>query len=209
MSHNLKGGYKQRAPYKSTHHRIPEPLKPVVTRLSNAYKELLPQYEDAADDMLINASLRAIAQEDEQEFKAQLETVLGEYERMKLELERMGEEVEKLKGTYNVDNFSKIILDFIAFEKSVFGKYYSQGGKEFNIKTRKWDAFRNLLKFVHSPAKVGDWSIGDTVTFTMPFGGTISGLKILKFHSDRQRCQIAIPPTGSRLWVEFTTLTKE
>lgn len=41
MSDPTKGGRGQKAPYQTTHYRIPEPIKPVVEQLALAYKRLV------------------------------------------------------------------------------------------------------------------------------------------------------------------------
>lgn len=41
MSDPTKGGRGQKAPYQTTHYRIPEPIKPVVEQLATAYKRLV------------------------------------------------------------------------------------------------------------------------------------------------------------------------
>lgn len=40
MQHPFVGGKNKNAPYVSTHARIPEPMKPVVTMLANTYRSL-------------------------------------------------------------------------------------------------------------------------------------------------------------------------
>ena len=46
MSDPTKGGRGQKAPYQTTHYRIPEPIKPVVEQLATAYKRLIANGAD-------------------------------------------------------------------------------------------------------------------------------------------------------------------
>jgi hypothetical protein len=48
------------APYKTSHYRIPLPLKPIVEKLSNRYRELVSEYDNPDDTELINNVLRTI-----------------------------------------------------------------------------------------------------------------------------------------------------
>jgi hypothetical protein len=54
-----KGGRGKRAPYISTHHRIPEPIKPVVEQLADAYRSVLDEGSDP--DELLERVKAAIA----------------------------------------------------------------------------------------------------------------------------------------------------
>jgi hypothetical protein len=49
MSDIAKGGRGKKAPYSTTHFRIPEPIKPVVEQLAIAYREAL---DDDPDELL-------------------------------------------------------------------------------------------------------------------------------------------------------------
>lgn len=56
MSSPSKGGRGKKAPYKTIHYRIPEPIKPTVERFAAAYKIVINQ-EDSEDEVrtLINS----------------------------------------------------------------------------------------------------------------------------------------------------------
>lgn len=60
MSDPTKGGRGQKAPYQTTHYRIPEPIKPVVEQLATAYKRLIANGVDTED--LLNGVWTAISQ---------------------------------------------------------------------------------------------------------------------------------------------------
>lgn len=53
MKHQIVGGRGQKAPYESTHARIPEPLKDIVQELANLYREKVTNYENVHDQDLI------------------------------------------------------------------------------------------------------------------------------------------------------------
>lgn len=53
MSNYVKGGRGKKAPYKTVHYRIPEPIKPTVRILADEYRQLTTaQSESEADEML-------------------------------------------------------------------------------------------------------------------------------------------------------------
>lgn len=55
------GGRGKRAPYETTHYRIPQPLKPLMEKMVAVYREQVVNFEDPEDPTLINAVLEAIA----------------------------------------------------------------------------------------------------------------------------------------------------
>ena len=60
------GGRGKRAPYKTTHFRIPTALKPIVQGMASEYRELVDEYE-VDDPALVSAVVSAIAFEFEDE----------------------------------------------------------------------------------------------------------------------------------------------
>ena len=54
------GGRGKRAPYKTTHYRMPVALKPIVEEMAGKYRELVDEYE-ADDPALISAVISAIS----------------------------------------------------------------------------------------------------------------------------------------------------
>ncbi len=61
MSDPSRGGRGKKAPYSTTHYRIPDPIKPVVEMLANAYKRLTANDQDTqllltkVEDAITNA----------------------------------------------------------------------------------------------------------------------------------------------------------
>ena len=55
------GGRGNRAPYATIHIRIPEALSAEIKTMSATYRELVSEYDDALDPLLINAAICAIA----------------------------------------------------------------------------------------------------------------------------------------------------
>ena len=53
------GGRGKRAPYKTTHYRIPIAIKPIVEEMARKYRELVDEYE-VDDSALIEAVINAI-----------------------------------------------------------------------------------------------------------------------------------------------------
>ena len=56
MTSISKGGRGKRAPYTTTHYRIPEPIKPIVEQLADAYRLLVDKasFEPHASQLLSN-----------------------------------------------------------------------------------------------------------------------------------------------------------
>lgn len=54
------GGRGKRAPYNTTHYRIPEILKPLVEKMAANYRELVTEYDDPNDTGLVKAVLSTI-----------------------------------------------------------------------------------------------------------------------------------------------------
>ena len=54
------GGRGKRAPYKTTHYRMPIALKPIVEEMARKYRELVDEYE-VDDPALISAVINAIS----------------------------------------------------------------------------------------------------------------------------------------------------
>ena len=84
------GGRGKRAPYKTTHYRMPVALKPVVEEMAAKYRELVDEFE-VDDPALIDAVVSAIAfeEEDEEDCKN------GE------ELPKMSEQIKSLEIKLN------------------------------------------------------------------------------------------------------------
>ena len=59
MNDLAKGGRGKKAPYDSTHYRLPVPLKPLCEELAANYRELVTQYLDPNSPELITAVLAA------------------------------------------------------------------------------------------------------------------------------------------------------
>lgn len=119
MSSDLaKGGRGKRAPYESTHYRLPVPLKPIAEEMAANYRELVSEYSDPQDPALIAAVLGAIApstKELEQDLDVSRDQLwrmqeyannlagtvaenLKQYQQMQSELEELQQRVEKFKG---------------------------------------------------------------------------------------------------------------
>ena len=61
MTHQMIGGRGQKAPYDSTHARIPEPLKAVVNRLADIYRQKVTEYDNPYSSELINECLESLS----------------------------------------------------------------------------------------------------------------------------------------------------
>lgn len=62
MNELAKGGRGKKAPYSTTHYRIPLPLKPVCEELAKHYRELAAEYYDPNDPQLIQSTLKVVAE---------------------------------------------------------------------------------------------------------------------------------------------------
>lgn len=56
-----KGGRGKRAPYESTHYRLPVPIKSLAEEMATIYRELVIEYTNPQDPALIAAVRSAIA----------------------------------------------------------------------------------------------------------------------------------------------------
>lgn len=61
MNNPAKGGRGKKAPYNTTHYRIPEPLKALVEEIAANYRELISDYDDPNDPKLITEVLKAVS----------------------------------------------------------------------------------------------------------------------------------------------------
>lgn len=68
--HNILGGRAKKAPYESTHARIPEPLKEIVSLLADTYRHKVESYEDINDSELIAECLQAVTDKQQIVLKA-------------------------------------------------------------------------------------------------------------------------------------------
>ncbi|MDZ7970501.1 MAG: hypothetical protein RM368_37185 [Nostoc sp. DedSLP03] len=95
-----KGGRGKRAPYESTHYRLPVPLKPIAEEMAANYRQLVSEYTDPEDPALIAATLQAIAPGggNQVEENQQVKELLEDYQQMQSQLEELQQRVEKLKG---------------------------------------------------------------------------------------------------------------
>ena len=60
MSEVAKGGRGQKQPYTTTHFRIPEPLKPLVSAIAEQYRKRVQSEDDIYDETLIRRSAQAV-----------------------------------------------------------------------------------------------------------------------------------------------------
>lgn len=60
MSDIAKGGRGQKQPYTTTHFRIPEPLKPLVSAIAEQYRKRVQTADDVYDETLIRRSAQAV-----------------------------------------------------------------------------------------------------------------------------------------------------
>jgi hypothetical protein len=104
MSNNFKGGRAKRAPYETTHCRIPEPIKSTVESLTVAYKTLVSVDDEAGCKNLLKSTNEAISNlgEREQELNL-LRAVLAE---AKSKIEKLENEkqfaIDNLLTTFNL-----------------------------------------------------------------------------------------------------------
>lgn len=211
MNNSIKGGRGKRAPYATTHYRMPEPLKPLCEELAANYRELIANYSDPEDPALINAALAAVSRnafEKNRETDKQVDKVLENYEAMQLEIHRLKLQIESLKSTNKKDNISKAIIDFIEVEKQSFGSSPSQKDKAFSLDTRKWDAFRGFIKFVNEMKDYIIWEVGDKCTVSMPSGATITGGEIVSIDTKSLWCKVWVKDTESHFPAELSSLSK-
>lgn len=104
MSNNFKGGRAKRAPYETTHCRIPEPIKSTVESLTVAYKTLVSVDDEVGCKNLLKSTNEAISNlgEREQELNL-LRALLAEAKNKieKLESEKQFA-IDNLLTTYNL-----------------------------------------------------------------------------------------------------------
>lgn len=126
MSGLAKGGRGKKAPYESSHYRIPTPLKPLVEELAANYRELVQKYQDPEDPNLINGTLMACAgnQVEKNESQSQHEAALTQ------------------------DVVLNAVNNFIEAQKNSFGSNPAQRGKEFSTDSRSWDNFKKFVDWV-------------------------------------------------------------
>lgn len=89
MPNQQKGGRNNRAPYSTTHCRIPQPIKSTVEQLSAAYKILIGSDDENGCNNLIKSTQDAIANLGESE---------QEINRLKLELALTKTKIEALES---------------------------------------------------------------------------------------------------------------
>ena len=211
MNNLNKGGRGKRAPYVTTHCRIPEPLKALCEELAANYRELVADYSDLKDPALMKAVLLATGGNTTSNTslsKLEIEKVREDYKAMNLEIERLNEQIEALKATSKKDIISKEIINFIEAEKINFGCSPSQKDKEFNISTRKWDAFRLFIKFVDNIKDSVFWKVGDKCTVLMPSGIKITGAEIASIDRKRLQCKVLVKDTESHFLADLSSLVK-
>jgi hypothetical protein len=107
MSSPSKGGRGKKAPYKTIHYRIPEPIKPTVERFAAAYKIVINQ-EDSEDEVrtLINSvDDTLVAVLDSSNF--------SELGALKLQLSEARSQIEKL--TLEREKSASILLPALKF----------------------------------------------------------------------------------------------
>lgn len=99
MDNPAKGGRGKKAPYESTHYRLPVPLKPIAEEMAANYRELVTEYSDPEDPALIAAVISALAPGDnEVEENQQVKELLEDYQQMQTQIEELQQRVEKFKG---------------------------------------------------------------------------------------------------------------
>lgn len=211
MGDSKKGGRGKRAPYQTTHARIPEALKPLCEELTANYRELVDDYLDPEDPALITAALLATGgnlNTNDFEVQKKADALLRHCTAMQLEIDRLNEQIEILKSTVKKDSISKAIISFIESEKVLFGKSGSQKDKEFSINTRRWDAFKSFIKFVNTIEDPIFWKVGDKCSVTMPSGVKVSGGEIASIDRKRSCCKVLFKDTESHFSAELSSLSK-
>lgn len=126
MSELAKGGRGKKAPYDSTHYRIPTPLKPLIEELAANYRELVQEYQDPNDPNLINDTLAACTGSQAANDKNQ----------------------SQFKLTLVQGIVLKVIDNFIEAQKKSFGGNPAQRGKEFSMDSRSWDNFKKFVDWL-------------------------------------------------------------
>lgn len=90
MSNPGKGGRSKRAPYETTHYRIPLPIKPVVESLATAYRMVVESDTDPDGKKLLNKVQSSIVSATDLNDESELE-------RLRLKLQQAQEKVEQLE----------------------------------------------------------------------------------------------------------------
>lgn len=122
MSDIAKGGRGRKAPYESTHYRIPLPLKPIVEQMAADYRELVELVDDPAAPGVIAAVITATAA-------------------------RLDNDDQDIPVT-NQDVVLNVLSKFIELQQSEYGKNVAQKNKLFSMDTRGWDYFKKFMTTV-------------------------------------------------------------
>lgn len=155
MSDIAKGGRGKKAPYESTHYRVPLPLKPIFEQMTADYRELVDLADDPAAPGIITAVVTATA--------ARLDNEGSDVEDQEIRVSDQSTVLKALSNLIEVQPVftneqeetqtdQDILLDalnkFIELQQSEYGKNPAQKNKQFSMDSRGWDYFKKFMSTV-------------------------------------------------------------
>lgn len=197
-----KGGRGHQTPYKSTHCRVPLPLKTQVSQLVDRYLEFVAETGNAdeppplLDSVLANKAVNNF--EELGQLKNQVEWLKSD----RVALDQEINELHAKNGSLDLE-LQEIKLQLADANKLVNELQASKPVNELEIE-------RSLEQLTFKPVNGInnlDWKVGDKCTVVMmPTGTVCEGAVIGFIERDRTNCKVNFPKTNSSFYVPLADL---